>query len=215
MLVIIASILCKEVKKQVAAKKLPFVKYQHPVIYVKGEIFYSMKIRHGLILSFLSIFLLFACKKADLTTNDTDGNANGQKPDFAYGVNAATMLDLINDVRSKGCTCGTTEMPAVEALSWNDLLGKAAYGHSSDMNANNYFSHTGLDGSSPGDRITAQGYKWTAYGENIASGQTTEQIVMDSWLHSEGHCKNIMSKSFKEIGVGRSGNFWTQAFGSK
>jgi uncharacterized protein YkwD len=41
-------------------------------------------------------------------------------------------------------------MPAVGAVVWNDQLAKAAYDHSVDMNTQDYFSHTGLDGSSPG-----------------------------------------------------------------
>jgi uncharacterized protein YkwD len=83
------------------------------------------------------------------------------------------------------------------------------------MNKNNYFSHTGLDGSSPGDRITRVGYNWRAYGENIAKGYTSEQAVMNGWLQSEGHCKNIMSSNVKEMGVGRDGNYWTQVFAAK
>jgi uncharacterized protein YkwD len=106
-------------------------------------------------------------------------------------------------------------MPAVGAVVWNDQLAKAAYDHSVDMSTQDYFSHTGLDGSSPGQRITAAGYHWTSYGENIAEGYSTEQIVMNAWLSSEDHCKNIMDGGFKDIGVGRDGNYWTQDLGLK
>lgn len=58
-------------------------------------------------------------------------------------------------------------------------------------------------------------YAWTSYGENVANGYTTEQIVMNAWLGSEDHCKNIMNAGFKDIGVGRDGNYWTEEFGSK
>jgi uncharacterized protein YkwD len=83
------------------------------------------------------------------------------------------------------------------------------------MNANKYFSHTGLDGSNAGQRITLAGYTWAAYGENIAMGYSSEQAVMNGWLNSEGHCRNIMNGKFKEMGAGRDGNYWTQDFGSK
>ena len=46
--------------------------------------------------------------------------------------------------------------------------------------------------------------------ENIANGYASEQSVMNGWLGSEGHCKNIMNGSFKEMGAGREGNYWTQ-----
>ena len=55
-------------------------------------------------------------------------------------------------------------MPPVAAVIWNDKLAKAAYDHSVDMKSNDYFSHTGLNGSSPGQRITAAGYSWKTYG---------------------------------------------------
>jgi uncharacterized protein YkwD len=162
-------------------------------------------------------FILFSCKKSDVVDNNSDSNNNNNNNsgDVVYNVNKTTLLQLVNDVRSKGCTCGTTVMPAVSSLVWNDQLAKAAYDHSVDMKANNYFSHTGLDGSDPGQRITAAGYIWTSYGENIANGYTSEQAVINGWLGSEGHCKNIMGAGYKDMGVGRDGNYWTQAFGSK
>ncbi len=92
-------------------------------------------------------------------------------------------------------------MPAVPALTWNDQLGQAAFAHSEDMKAKSYFSHDGGDGSKVSDRVTSKGYTWAAVGENIASGQSTEHEVMNSWLKSEGHCKNIMSNYFKDMGA--------------
>jgi len=161
----------------------------------------------------LTSVLFISCKKTDVVVDNS--NANNNNNGTVYNVNKATLLQLVNDIRKKGCTCGATVMPAVSAVIWNDQLAKAAYDHSVDMNTQDYFSHTGLDGSSPGQRITAAGYSWTSYGENIAEGYSTEQIVMNAWLGSEGHCKNIMNVGFKDMGVGRDGNYWTQDFGSK
>ncbi len=161
--------------------------------------------------------LLFSCKKTDVVVDNSNANNGNNNNDnsIAYNVNKAAILQLVNDVRQKGCTCGTTVMPPVAAVIWNDQLAKAGYDHSVDMNTHDYFSHTGLDGSSPGQRIIAAGYHWTSYGENIAEGYSTEQIVMNAWLGSEGHCKNIMNGGYKDLGVGRDGNYWTQDFGSK
>jgi len=158
--------------------------------------------------------LVFSCKKTDVVVDNSDANNNNNNV-TVYNVNKATLLQLVNDIRMKGCNCGSTVMPAVSAVIWNDQLAKAAYDHSVEMNTQDYFSHTGLDGSGPGQRITAAGYNWTSYGENIAEGYSTEQIVMNAWLGSEGHCKNIMNGLFKDMGVGRDGNYWTQDFGSK
>ncbi|MDH3238519.1 MAG: CAP domain-containing protein, partial [Deltaproteobacteria bacterium] len=50
-------------------------------------------------------------------------------------------------------------------------------------------------------RITRQGYQWWTYGENIAVGYQTVSAVMQAWLDSEGHCRNIMNPAFAEIGA--------------
>jgi len=171
------------------------------------------------IIAILSV-LTFSCKKQDLPANNETGNTGsgnngGSAPDVVYNVSKSKILQLINNVRQTGCNCGSTTMPPVAAVTWNDKLGKAAYDHSVDMKSNDYFSHTGLNGSNAGQRITAAGYTWKAYGENIAKGYSTEQAVVNGWLSSEGHCKNIMSSNFKEMGVGREGNYWTQDFGAR
>ena len=106
-------------------------------------------------------------------------------------------------------------MPPVSAVSWNDQLASAADVHSKDMLQNNYFGHTGADGTSPGDRLRQAGYNWSAYGENIAKGYPDEQSVIAAWLQSEDHCKNLMDKDFTEMGVARAGSYWTQEFGTK
>ncbi|MFI1393403.1 sigma-70 family RNA polymerase sigma factor [Streptomyces sp. NPDC020681] len=119
------------------------------------------------------------------------------------------VVALVNQERAKqGCA----------PVSGNDRLDTAARLHSEDMAAKDYFSHTSLDGRSPGDRITAAGYQWSTYGENIARGQQTPESVMDSWMNSEGHRANILNCDFKEMGVGihegSGGPWWTQAFGT-
>jgi uncharacterized protein YkwD len=175
-----------------------------------------MKTRLLLVLA-LFIFAI-SCTKESAEPQGTPEEPSGGTPSggtVVYNINKDLMLQLINDSRKKGCTCGSTVMPAVAVVTWNDQLAKAAYDHSKDMSVNNYFSHTGKNGSSPGDRIKAAGYMWKTYGENIANGYGSELAVMTAWLASEGHCKNIMNASFKEIGAGREGNYWTQVFGAK
>lgn len=66
--------------------------------------------------------------------------------------------------------------------------------------------------------IMKLGFNYVA--ENIAYGQNTEQQVMDAWLNSYGHKKNIMNKKFTHIGVGFSYNnkdqiYWCVCFGRK
>lgn len=130
-------------------------------------------------------------------------------------INKTLLLQLVNNVRKQGCQCGNTWYPAAPALSWNSQLEQAALQHSNDMYANNYFAHAAQDGSKAGDRIDRIGYRWRTYGENIAFGYRSEREVVKGWLISPGHCKNIMSNSFKEMGVARVGDYWTQVFATK
>jgi uncharacterized protein YkwD len=152
--------------------------------------------------------------KTDTTTNTAVGTSDNSN--VATGLDNAAMLKMVNNVRVTGCTCGTTVMPAVAPLTWNDVLAAAALAHSQDMNATGNFSHNSSDGTSFSARITAAGYaNWRALGENIAYGYTTEQAVFNGWLQSEGHCKNMMNASFKEMGAAKAGTYWTQDFGAK
>ncbi|MFI1072729.1 CAP domain-containing protein [Streptomyces puniciscabiei] len=119
----------------------------------------------------------------------------------------ARVVQLVNAERAKvGC----------HPLTVNPELAKAAQAHSADMAAHQNMSHTGSDGSSPGDRITRAGYSWSAYGENVAYGYATPEQVMNGWMNSPGHRANILNCSYKEIGVGlaQPGSYWTQDFGT-
>ena len=109
------------------------------------------------------------------------------------------ILNRVNQARAAGRTCGSTSYAPAPALRWNGVLFNAAGAHSTDMAANNYFSHTSQDGRNPGQRITGAGYAWSGYGENIAAGQTSVQAVVDGWLASPGHCANIMNASYVDM----------------
>ncbi|WP_233521336.1 sigma-70 family RNA polymerase sigma factor [Streptomyces triticagri] len=120
------------------------------------------------------------------------------------------VVALVNTERAKqGCGPVTA----------NSTLHEAGRRHSADMAARDFFDHTNPDGKDPGDRITAAGYRWSTYGENIARGQQTAAQVIEGWMNSEGHRANILNCSFKEIGIGihdgSGGPWWTQVFGAK
>jgi uncharacterized protein YkwD len=102
-------------------------------------------------------------------------------------------------------------------LRTDERLRTAARGHSRDMADNDYFSHTGLDGSSPTDRARAAGYEG-GVAENIAMGYRTPEDVMRGWMNSDGHRHNLLNCNHRVIGVGlaydsRGRAYWTQKFG--
>ncbi len=158
------------------------------------------------------LFLLFSCV---LFSCEEAENEPVLVVEDNFNVNAQELVNLVNTYRAEGCKCGNQQMPAVSTITWNTVLAKAAYLHSKDMNDKNYFSHTGKDGSNAGQRITRQQYNWKTYGENIAKGYPNEKAVIDGWIDSEGHCKNIMNPNFKEMGIGRENDYWTQVFGAE
>jgi uncharacterized protein YkwD len=130
------------------------------------------------------------------------------------------FLEDINHIRQKGCNCGITYMRPAPPLAWNNQLEIAAIGHAQDMANHNYFSHTGIDGRNMGDRIGSAGYTYKDYksfmiGENIAQGQLSIAEVMQGWIKSPGHCKNLMNPGFKEVGVAFYNDYWVQDFGGR
>lgn len=145
--------------------------------------------------------------------------------DASCGLNGpagiqAEILQRLNALRAAGAVCGTTAYAATGALAWNNLLLQAAVGHSADMAQKNYFSHTGQDGRSPGQRVTAAGYIWSNTGENIAGGQRSVEQVMTGWTNSPGHCQNLMNPNFRDVAVACVKNdastyrlYWTMNLG--
>lgn len=155
-----------------------------------------------------------------------DGNVTGpagsvspsQAPDPGVADIRDDFLAAVNEARSASRLCGNTPCGPSPPVSWSDNLAMAAYLHSEDMALNGTFSHTGSDGSSAAERISRQGFSWITYGENIAVGYPTVSSVIQGWLGSEGHCRNLMNPAFTEIGAGyaigpfggnTSARYWT------
>jgi len=126
------------------------------------------------------------------------------------------VLELTNEERTKA---------GLDPLKLNDKLANAADDHSDSMAQDDFFSHTGADGSSVSDRVESNGYQYSTVGENIAAGQTTAQDVVQSWMDSPGHRANILNADYTEIGIGYEflendtgsvnyNHYWTQVFGT-
>jgi uncharacterized protein YkwD len=127
-------------------------------------------------------------------------------------IDSKLLVELVNEVRLAGCNCGDEYMPPAGKVVWNAKLAQAAQSHSEYQFANETLTHTGKNGTSIGDRATQAGYEWSSVGENVAMGYKDEKLVVQGWLKSPGHCKNIMNKSFTDMGVGKKGDYWTQLF---
>jgi uncharacterized protein YkwD len=94
-------------------------------------------------------------------------------------------------------------------LHGNGQLAAAAAEHSSSMNQENYFSHDSSSDGDPVSRITSTGYMSHAtswgVGENLVWGNgslATPQQAVASWMNSPEHRTIMLSRSFREVGIG-------------
>jgi uncharacterized protein YkwD len=117
------------------------------------------------------------------------------------------MLQLHNQARKRH---------GLKALCVNPILTRAARAHSQEMLDKDYASHNSFNGESVKQRLarygyTFSGYSYYAYGENIAWGcgsYGSPDQIFNWWMHSPDHRHNILSKKFREVGIGvRTGTF--------
>ena len=97
----------------------------------------------------------------------------------------------------------------LSALVWDQRAAAVAKAHSRNMFEEGYFSHTSPDGRSLKDRLRTYTLQYSSAGENIAWGQRTGREVLEAWLRSKGHRKNIEGRDFTHHGVGKVGPYWT------
>ncbi|MFC8277656.1 CAP domain-containing protein [Streptomyces sp. NPDC057271] len=118
------------------------------------------------------------------------------------------VVALANSERGKaGCS----------PLRADGRLHESAQAHADDMADRDYYGHTTPEGRDAGDRITAAGYTWSSWAENIHRGPRTPVEAMEDWMNSDGHRRNILNCSLKDLGVGvaltSNGPWWVQNFG--
>jgi uncharacterized protein YkwD len=125
------------------------------------------------------------------------------------------VVELVNIERAK------YSQPPLKRYSELDY---AARYHAFDMVQDSYFKHDSYDRDAQGNLVLVcdtwarianfySGHGWR--GENIAAGQTTPEIVMNSWINSPGHHDNMISANYNEVGVGFYSNIWVQDYGAR
>jgi uncharacterized protein YkwD len=121
----------------------------------------------------------------------------------AVDTSVQIALTRINELRRQA---------GAAPLVLNTQLTAAAQGHADDMAAKGYFSHASRDGRTPGQRIAATGYRYTAYGENIAWGYADWNAALTAWMGSSGHRANILSTRYREVGLGLKNRYYVADF---
>lgn len=141
--------------------------------------------------------------------------ANGVATLIRHAVNfeeyQKEVLALVNAERKKS---------GLKALKLNSKLSNVATLKSEDMVKKDYFDHHSPTYGSPFDMMKAFDITYWTAAENIAMGYVSPERVVNGWMNSPGHKKNIMNSRFTELGVGvaksDSGTlYWTQMFTGK
>ena len=151
--------------------------------------------------------------KPDNNINNDSTNKPVEKPNndnntANFSSYQKQVLDLVNAERTKR---------GLKSLTLDTKLSNVATMKSQDMIDKNYFDHNSPTYGSPFDMMRKFGVSYRSAGENIAEGQRSPQEVMNAWMNSEGHRKNILNPNFTTLGVGvaktSSGRlYWTQMF---
>lgn len=137
------------------------------------------------------------------------------KKDYVSTVNdyaqwANDVIYLVNIERAK---------QNLKPLQHDRQLTQLAIIKVKDMIQQNYFDHTSPIYGSPWDMAMLFDYKFVRFGENIGRNLTSPQAVVNAWINSSDHRKNILNSNYNKIGVGisktKSGKYyWVQHFSS-
>lgn len=110
-------------------------------------------------------------------------NVNAMATEIAAGLNA--------NRRANG----------LSQLNYNRKLSEAAMAHACDMSVNNFFGHTGTNGSDIVRRVNTTGYRQCLVAENLAWGYPNSSQIVGGWMNSPGHRNNMLHPRVAEFGV--------------
>lgn len=114
------------------------------------------------------------------------------KSAFASEITPMNLTYLINKERI---------YYGLSPLNVDSELSIAAKNKSKDMLNRNYFDHYAL-GLTPWDFVKNSGYNYLYAGENLAMGFQTSEGMVNAWMNSPLHRKNILSENFEDAGFG-------------
>jgi len=145
--------------------------------------------------------------RTDEPSPNRDTYTNGMTTQNQYN---SELLKLTNAQRHK---------QGLPSLQFSSQLAQAAQLHAQDMAKNNFLSHTGSNGSQISNRARAVGYNFSYIGENIARGSSRPAAIIQQWMNSPGHRRNILKSQYTEVGFGYArdpyGHYWVQVFGRR
>ncbi|MFD1736106.1 CAP-associated domain-containing protein [Bacillus salitolerans] len=131
-----------------------------------------------------------------LARKDIEEGRNGHFgtiTDDLYRSYEYQVFDLTNSYRKQH---------NLHTLQWDEEVAEVARAHSKDMAIKDYFEHINLEGLAPAHRIDNANIPFSAVGENIAVGYYNSLFVIEAWMNSSGHRKNMLRGIYEGLGVG-------------
>ena len=137
------------------------------------------------------------------TTSASSNSANVTTATCAFSTDREKLTQVINAVNSYRATKG------LPPYTVNAQLAQAAQRHANDIACHKLYVHTGSDGSTPQSRVKDTGYLAKSVSENVNGNYPPldGQGAVNWWINDKTeprHGQNLLSTSFKEIGVGYS-----------
>ena len=120
----------------------------------------------------------------------------------APGTQQMTADELAFATRVFDLTNAERAQQGLNPLMWHDTASQVAFDHSIYQRAQGCIDHTGVGGSSPGDRLDAANVDWSRSAENVAVGYGTPEALVAAWMNSSGHRANILNPALTHLGVG-------------
>ena len=165
----------------------------------------------GILLAIMALVGASALDPGEAQAADTVNVRTCTGGKMALKADEKRMLDLHNERRRS---------QDLRRLCVHPALQRAARDHSQDMIRRDYFGHGNV-----GKRLKRHGYNWSTCGENILAdpGSPSPGPSFGGWMDSESHRGNILSRRFKEVGIGLATGthngerktMWTADFGSR
>lgn len=106
-------------------------------------------------------------------------------------ISTQQLLVLTNEKRQEN---------GIAPLTINDNLSQAAANKASDMFGKDYWAHNAPDGTTPWVFIKGAGYNYVYAGENLARGFNNASEVINAWMASSEHKKNMLSSNYQNVG---------------
>lgn len=114
---------------------------------------------------------------------------------LGYTADKLPVENIVDATNKKRAEMG------LPTLKVDEKLSQAAHKKGEDMLAHDYWAHVAPDGTTPWYFFDQAGYSFRYAGENLARDFLSPETVVDAWMASPTHRKNLLSEKYEDIGI--------------